>query len=102
MLDEGILKIAVLLFLYSFAISVMGQCSSLNPSRTLHFRKINLITLCGDSKGFIKAFKAFIKPFEAPQGDAKIKIQVNFLPSSVIGPGRVNLFNLSAHLITTQ
>ena len=30
--------------------------------------------LCGDSKSFMKAFKAFIKPFEAPQRSAKIKI----------------------------
>ena len=26
----------------------------------------------------MKAFKAFIKPFEAPQGSVKIKIYVNF------------------------
>ena len=25
------------------------------------------IRFCGDSKGFMKTFKAFIKPFEAPQ-----------------------------------
>ena len=30
--------------------------------------------LCGASEGFIKAFEAFIKPFEAPQGSMKIKI----------------------------
>ena len=30
--------------------------------------------LCGASKGFMKAFKAFIKPFEAPQRSVKIKI----------------------------
>ena len=30
--------------------------------------------LCGASKGFMKAFKAFIKPFEAPQKSVKIKI----------------------------
>ena len=30
--------------------------------------------LCGASKGFIKAFKALIKPFEAPQRSVKIKI----------------------------
>ena len=30
--------------------------------------------LCGASKGFMKAFKAFIKPFEAPQRNVKIKI----------------------------
>ena len=29
--------------------------------------------LCGASKGFIKAFKTFIKPFEAPQRSVKIK-----------------------------
>ena len=28
----------------------------------------------GASKGFMKAFKAFIKPFEAPQRSVKIKI----------------------------
>ena len=31
------------------------------------------ILLCGASKGFMKALKAFIKPFEAPQGSVKIK-----------------------------
>ena len=30
--------------------------------------------LCGASKGFMKALKAFIKPFEAPQRSVKIKI----------------------------
>ena len=30
--------------------------------------------LCRASKGFLKAFKAFIKPFEAPQRSVKIKI----------------------------
>ena len=29
-------------------------------------------------KGFMKAFKAFIKPFEAPQRNVKIKVYVNF------------------------
>ena len=33
--------------------------------------------LFGASKGFMKALKVFIKPFEAPQS-VKIKIQVNF------------------------
>ena len=32
------------------------------------------IFLCGASKGFIKALKAFIKPFEAPQRSVKTKI----------------------------
>ena len=30
--------------------------------------------LCGSSKGFMKAFKAFIKPFETPQRNVKINI----------------------------
>ena len=30
--------------------------------------------LCGASKGFAKAFKAFIKPFETPKRSVKIKI----------------------------
>ena len=34
--------------------------------------------LCGASKGFMKAFKAFIKPSEAPQKSEKIKIELNF------------------------
>ena len=36
-------------------------------------KKIGYIFFCGDSKGFMKAFKAFIKPFEAPQRSVKIK-----------------------------
>ena len=35
--------------------------------------KIN-VNLCRASKGFMKAFKPFIKPFEATQRSAKIKI----------------------------
>ena len=46
--------------------------------------------LCGASKGFMTAFKAFIKPFEAPQRSEKIKIYVNFLYSSGIETRRVN------------
>ena len=34
--------------------------------------------LFGASKGFMKAFKALIKPFEAPQRSVNIKSQVNF------------------------
>ena len=34
--------------------------------------------LCDASKGFMKALKAFIKPFERPQRSVKIKIQINF------------------------
>ena len=46
-------------------------------------------------KRFMKALKAFIKPFQAPQRSAKIKISVNFFPLSGIGAGGVNLyFNL--------
>ena len=37
----------------------------------------------------MKAFKAFIKPFEALQRSVKIKMYVNFFSSSGIGAGRV-------------
>ena len=53
----------------------------LNPSRPNPGRreKISLklfifILLCVASKDFMKAFKAFIKPFETPQRSVKIKI----------------------------
>ena len=51
-----------------------------NPSRPnpRQREKINLISfftlICGTSKGFINVFKAFTKPFEAPQGGVKIKM----------------------------
>ena len=44
---------------------------------TAHFCIFTL--LCGASKGSLKTFKAFIKPFEAPRKSVKIKIHVNFL-----------------------
>ena len=39
----------------------------------------------------MKAFKAFIKPSEAPQRSAKIKIEVVFFSSTGIGTGRVKI-----------
>ena len=36
----------------------------------------------------MKALKAFIKPFEAPQRSVKIKIELNFFTLSGIGPLR--------------
>ena len=42
----------------------------------------------------MKAFKTFIKPFEAPQRSLKTKIQVNFLSLSGIGRERVKLFDV--------
>ena len=49
------------------------------PVRTLDEEKklsyIFIFTLlCGAWKGFLKALKAFIKPFKAPQSSVKIKI----------------------------
>ena len=38
--------------------------------------------LCGASKGFLKAFKAFKKPFEAPQRSVKIKIKKFYLKTT--------------------
>ena len=51
-----------------------------NPSRPnpRQRERINLISvftfICGTSKGFINVFKAFTKPFKAPQESVKIKI----------------------------
>ena len=50
-----------------------------NPGRREKISEIFIFTLlCGASKGFMKAFKAYIKPFEAPQRSVKIKIKLNF------------------------
>ena len=46
--------------------------------------------ICGPSKGFMKAFKTFIKPFQAPGSDffhLKKFSEANFLPSYEIGTG---------------
>ena len=40
----------------------------------------------------MKALKAFIKPFEAPQRNLKIKISLNFFSSSGIGTWRGKIF----------
>ena len=68
-------------FLYPGDIEKQHQTATLNESIP-DKKKINLYfyfhtsltLLCGASKAFIKAFKDFIKPFEAPQRIAKIKI----------------------------
>ena len=46
----------------------------LNPSRPNPGQGDIFTLLCNASKGFMKALKAFIKPFEAPQGSVKTKI----------------------------
>ena len=48
--------------------------------------------LCSASKGFMKAFKVFIKPFEAPQRSVEIKNQVTF---NTIFSGREALIHFS-------
>ena len=46
-----------------------------DSGRRENYIKIFIFTLlCGASKAFKKAFKAFTKPFEAPQRSVKIKI----------------------------
>ena len=40
----------------------------------IYFKIFIFTPLFGDSKGFMNAFKAFIKPFEPPQRSVKIKI----------------------------
>ena len=47
--------------------------------------------ICGASEDFMKAFKVFIKLFEAPQRRVKTKIQINFLSSSGMRMGRVKM-----------
>ena len=44
------------------------------------------ILLCGTSKGFMKALKAFIKPFAALERSAKIKIKLIFSLHAGKGP----------------
>ena len=45
------------------------------PDKVKKVNEIFFFTLLwGTSKGFMKAFKAFIKPFKALQGNVKIKI----------------------------
>ena len=45
------------------------------PDNERKLTKIFIFTLlCGATKGFMKAFKSFIKPFGAPQSSVKIKI----------------------------
>ena len=55
--------------------------------------KFYFFLLFSYSKGFMKAFKAFIKPFEAPQRSMKIKIYLIFFSSSRIRTGRVKISN---------
>ena len=61
-----------------WSITKARSCLTLNipiPDKVKKLRKMFIFTLlCGVSKGFMKALKAFIKPFEAPQRSVKIKI----------------------------
>ena len=45
-----------------------------NPGRREKFKLIFFHTFCGATKGLVNAFKAFVKPFEAPQIRVKIEI----------------------------
>ena len=62
------------------SVIVIFNPSHPNPGRR---EKISLKFLfsyffVGPQKGFMKALKAFIKPFEAPQRSVKIKISIKF------------------------
>ena len=63
--------------------AVFGQFCTLNlpamcTTESCIKKKLTLIFIltlfCGASKGFVKAFKAFIKPSEVPKRSFKIKI----------------------------
>ena len=70
----------VFLLLIFTSIVTLSSTNEFNPSRPDPERreKINVsfyfCIVCGPSKGFIKALKAFTKPLEAPQRSVKIKI----------------------------
>ena len=50
-----------------------------NPGQRENITQISIFTfLCGASKDFMKASKAFIKP-EAPQRNANTKFKLNFI-----------------------
>ena len=49
-----------------------------NPGRREKNQRKVFTLLFGTSKGFMKALKAFIKPFEELQRSVKTKISVNF------------------------
>ena len=75
-----------MIFVSLFCFLRTSPIFSLNPSYSVHFRKfikikINLNfylhSLCDASKSFMKAYKAFRKPFEALQRSAKIEIWFN-------------------------
>ena len=65
-------------------ITLLSQLTLLAPCVSESYLKIKInlnfyfALLCGASKGFMKASKAFIKPFERPQRSVKIKILINF------------------------
>ena len=53
------------------------------PDKVKELSLIFIFTpLCGASKGFMKALKAFIKPFEAPQRSVKINLTQFLFPYS--------------------
>ena len=55
------------------------------PDKERKLSSISIFTLyCGASNGLMKAFKSFIRPFEAPQSSVKIKILVNFYSNTTL------------------
>ena len=72
-IKKGDTKINLLMPFFFFLISV--------PMPDEEKKSISIfifVLLCGASKCFMKVFKVFIKPFEAPQRGVKIKICINF------------------------
>ena len=59
------------------ALCISESCIKIKTDLIFYFHT----SFCGASKGFMKVFRAFIKPFEAPHRSVKIKIWVNFFSS---------------------
>ena len=64
--------------MFDHFVELVFNSSLPNPGRREKIKLIFIFTLLfGASKGFMKAFKAFIKPFEMPQRSVKMKIYRN-------------------------
>ena len=69
----------------NYMFSIVQQRYFVNVRSASHQARIHFFVV---PEKVFKALKAFIKPFKVKERSMK-KNQVNFLPSSTVGPGRV-------------